>query len=1133
MILVDPAQRRAVGAAPAGSPLACRVTAAADVALAAGDGATATVVIGTGPVPEERIRQLMSGPHSIGAILADRAPEYSNRRPALRDAGPDDLSTIVPASGPPAVAVAARHVAAAGLDPTVDDPGQVISALLQASSARGGRIVVDPAWSPGGGPPVGPGRPARPSASTHPTGSAEPMDVVVVTAPPLCPEQRSDDRAVDELIASLAGLSGCRVSVMTTERASVADRSRWAAAGLEVFEGPEMWLDRSTLYGRFSHAVVTSSGAGSAAREWVERTQPQATRVAYLPSLAFRQVSSLVPISPPDEMDGLHLVRLDVEDTVASFANWAGAVWCQWRADAEVLRGWAPGVAVHELPPSLRPRPGRELAGRSGVVIVAGEGHDVIGGHEDAALRALDEVVPLVAARDRSVAVTVLADRPTPMLVAACERSGASLRPEAEMAKVLSASRVLLAAHCFGSGQSAVVMAAIEHSTPFACTAAALGDLDAGPLAGTAVCDSAAGLAARVWKLLSDDESWLRAATDLAGVRDGAFAPHHRAAAVDRALADLGITPGGAPRWPAVADRPAPAVVRRPPKVALRPAGTAAAEALPDVLPTDERGRYQLWHRLYGPTPATLEALSADLYRLRHRPTFSILMPVYNTDPDVLSAAVESVRAQIYPHWQLCMANDGSHRPETIKALNSLRGDPRITIVDRPGSSGISDATNAALAVADGEYVTFLDHDDELKPHALAQVARWLDADPDLDVVYSDEDKLDTDGSLYDPHIKPDWSPDQLTTQNYVCHLLVARRSLVEKIGGLRREFDGSQDFDLILRLGEETDRIAHIPEPLYSWRAVPGSAAAVADAKPYAIEAGRRAVADALRRRGYGETVDETGRIGFYRARYPIPGAPKVSIIVPTKDGRQLLERCLDSVISRSTYPNYEIVIIDNQSTDGSALEYMAKGPWRVIRYPHRFNYARMMNLAARSVECDALLFLNNDTEIITPEWIEALLEHAMRPEVGAVGGRLYFGDGAPQHEGIMIGIGGWAHNTNHYGYWGRGDMTRNVSAVTGACTMIRPSVYWRVGGNDERLRVAYNDVDICLRIRQAGYEVVYTPYAELFHHESSTRGKFEHHEDGPLFGVRWRIKEGIDPYYSPMFEDFPPFLIRLSPPR
>jgi O-antigen biosynthesis protein len=378
--------------------------------------------------------------------------------------------------------------------------------------------------------------------------------------------------------------------------------------------------------------------------------------------------------------------------------------------------------------------------------------------------------------------------------------------------------------------------------------------------------------------------------------------------------------------------------------------------------------------------------------------------------------------------------------------------------------------------------------------------------------------------------LKPDYSPDQLMNHNYMSHLTVVRAALIRELGGLRAEYDGSQDHDLMLRLSEVTSRVAHIPEPLYTWRAVAGSAAAVVDAKPYALDASRRAISDALTRRGYSGRADLTKLPGCYRARYDLPGQPRVSIIIPTKDRADMLKRCLNSVWEVSTYKNFEILVIDNQTTDPQTLGYLATAPIRVIRYPHHFNYARMMNYAARSVECDAMLFLNNDTKVITPDWIEALLEHAMRPNVGAVGGRLYYPDGSVQHEGIMVGVwGGWAGNIDFGGYWNRGDLIRNASAVTGACTMIRPSVYWRVGGNDERLRIAYNDVDLCLRIRQAGYEVVYTPFAELYHYESASRSGYEHPMDGPLFGTRWLPRESIDPYYSPMFSNVEPFKVKI----
>jgi GT2 family glycosyltransferase len=1088
-------------------PLASRV-------LAAASSGSEVVVVGRPDAPDARLLDLVAGPYRIGAVIPGAEVD------GLRWLGAAD---VAPGTAAEAVAVAARVAAAAPLDPRRDDPSYVVAVLAAAAGTAGLRVVADPAWP---APPAGAPGGARQAAD----GSAAGVRLLVVTAPLLSERFRADDRAVSQLIAALARFPGLgRVTVMTTERTPAPLRSRWTEAGLDVVEGPAAWAGETG--DRYSHVIVTGPAARSSIRSWVDATQPQACRVLYFPSLPSRDARRVEPICHPEEMEGLELLRLDVEDETAHLVDWAHSVWCQWPGDAAVLGNWAHGVPIHELPPVLaQPAVHGGPGDRSGILLVAGEGADVIAGHEDAVLRALRSVRDLIDRPDRPADCTVVADRPTPLLVAACEEAGARIVGEAALEYESDRARVLLCAHGYGSGAPAVIMTAIERGLPVVCTEAALGDLDLGDLAGVAVCGNDVDLATRTRQLLDDAHRWdLQRAAAARLVRARYTAARH-GAALASALASLGVDPGEGPApFPAV--RPATAALPafHNPRLDTRPGNPPPGGRRPIDAPTAERERYQLWHELHGPGPAVLDGIRAELASVRARPLISILMPVYNTDVDVLAAAVDSVRAQIYDRWQLCIANDGSDREDTRAYLESLRGDERIVVVDRPAPSGISAATNAALAVATGDWVAFLDHDDELKPHALAQVVRWIDADPSIDVVYSDEDKLDPEGALYDPHIKPDWSPDQLTAQNYVCHLLVARRDLVEGVGGLRTEFDGSQDFDLILRLADRTDRIAHIPEPLYSWRAVPGSAAAEADAKPYAIEAARRAIADALGRRGYGGRVDTTRNIGFFRPRYPLPGEPKVSIIVPTRNGLPLLERCFGSILERSTYRNFEIVVVDNQSDDGGTLEFLAKGPWRVIRYPHPFNYARMMNLAARSVECDALLFLNNDTEIITPDWIEGLLEHAMRPEIGAVGGRLYYGNGDPQHEGILLGVGGWAHNTNHRGYWGRGELTRNVSAVTGACTMMRPSVYWRIGGNDERLRIAYNDVDLCLRVHQAGYQVVYTPHVELYHHESATRGGVEHEDDGPLYGIRWRVKDNVDPYYSPMFEDFPPFLIRL----
>jgi GT2 family glycosyltransferase len=489
----------------------------------------------------------------------------------------------------------------------------------------------------------------------------------------------------------------------------------------------------------------------------------------------------------------------------------------------------------------------------------------------------------------------------------------------------------------------------------------------------------------------------------------------------------------------------------------------------------------------------------------------------------MLEAAVESVVAQAYPNWQLCLGDDASKRPETLAALESVsRRDKRIVVTKLEERSGISAATNAALSMATGEYVTFLDHDDVLKAHALAQVVRWLNSDPTLDLLYSDEDKLNPAGRFTEARWKPDWSPNLLLCQNYVCHLLVLRRSLVESLGGLRSEFDGSQDYDLVLRATDATDRIAHIPDSLYSWRMHEKSAASLGENKPWAWLAAQRALGDWLYRRedggGTGGWTGEGAWFDVHRVRFRRSGEPKVSIIIPTRNGRHLLGRCIESVLGRTVYSNYELVVVDNQSDDPATLEFLATLPGRVLRYPHEFNYPRQLNLAAASVACDLLVFLNNDTEVATADWLDRLIEQAMRPEVGAVGPRLRFPNGDVQHEGILIGAWRGHANSIEWGNWWRmGDLLRDVSAVTGACMATRPGVYWRVGGYDERLRVAYNDVDYCLRLHQAGYQVVFEPDAELYHAEGSTRGLVEDPEDAPLFNERWRPRSSCDPYYNP----------------
>lgn len=543
-------------------------------------------------------------------------------------------------------------------------------------------------------------------------------------------------------------------------------------------------------------------------------------------------------------------------------------------------------------------------------------------------------------------------------------------------------------------------------------------------------------------------------------------------------------------------------------------------------------GQYQQWLRIHSLTQAQARRMRERAARLTYRPKIAIIVPVYNTDLAWLRAAIDSVRAQLYDNWELCIANDGSTRPGVRELLDRYAvEDPRIKVTHSDENRGISAASDAALATATGEFIGLLDHDDELKPEALLEVVKLLNERPDLDFIYSDEDKRDLDGRLVEPFFKPDWSPDLLMSVNYVTHFSVFRKEIAETLGAFRNGYDGSQDYDLVLRVTERTDRIAHIAEPLYTWRKAPGSAAASVEAKDYAYRAAKRALQDSLSRRGVeGEVLDGAFK-GWYRVKYRIQGHPRVTIIVPTKDRVEMLRRCIKSIERKTTYDNYDILVIDNNSEKPETLEYLDRLRWPVIRHQRLFNFAEIVNLGARQADSEFLLFLNNDIEVITPEWIEAMLEHGQRPEVAAVGARLLYPDGRVQHEGIIIGLGGGsAGNVDHGGYFALGQSIRNCSAVTAACMLTRPSVFWELDGFDERLRVAFNDVDYCLRARQKGYLIVYTPFAALYHYESASRGSLHPEEDEKFFRTRWgKPGEYRDPYYNENLDLGHPFTIRL----
>jgi GT2 family glycosyltransferase len=555
------------------------------------------------------------------------------------------------------------------------------------------------------------------------------------------------------------------------------------------------------------------------------------------------------------------------------------------------------------------------------------------------------------------------------------------------------------------------------------------------------------------------------------------------------------------------------------------PARPAVAGLSPDE-------RYELWLKTIVLSRRRIRQMRRRARSFPYRPRISVVLPVFDPEPAWLRAAIDSVRFQVYDRWELCIVDDGSSREDVREVIRAYQGsDPRIRVRYHDRNRGISAASNAAMELATGDFIGFLDHDDELRPNALYEVVRLLNERRDLDYIYSDEDKEELSGWLTEPFFKPDWSPDFLMSVNYVTHFSVYRAVVLREVGGFRTEYDGSQDYDLVLRVTERTDNLAHIPLPLYSWRKVPGSAAASLDFKDYAYEAGKNALEAALARRGYRGTVEHGLVEGRYRVRYEIEGAPRVCIIIPTRDRVDLLERCVQSVLRASTYEPYELLVVDNDSKERRTEEYLQSFPGRTMRFPGAFNFARIMNAAAEEAgNADFLLFLNNDTEVIAPEWVEAMVEHGQRPEVAAVGARLLFPNGEPQHEGIIVGLEGAPAKNVAWPYFGMGQTVRDVSAVTAACMLVRPEVFREMGGFEERMAVAFNDVDFCLRAREKGYEIVYTPYALLYHDEGSSRGLGAMHgeEDEALFLSRWA--DYRDPYYSPSFDIDRPFELKME---
>jgi len=559
------------------------------------------------------------------------------------------------------------------------------------------------------------------------------------------------------------------------------------------------------------------------------------------------------------------------------------------------------------------------------------------------------------------------------------------------------------------------------------------------------------------------------------------------------------------------------------------------SETRPRRFPTAPPPRPAHWNL----APETLTKLNAQLDRWGAQPLVSVVVPVHNTRPEWLSALVESIRAQFYPHWRLVLVDDASTRSETRDALVEVQTDPKIRVLRRETGGGISAATNTGIAEADGDYIAFVDHDDLLEPDALLQVVRAIEH-TDADVVYTDEDKIDEAGEQrFDPHYKPAWSPELLLAQNYISHLTVIRRELIDRVGGLNSEFDGSQDHDLLLRCTEQANEIVHVPMVLYHWRAAEGSTASGFGEKSYPWEAGRRVVEQALARREIAGISEKGDRPGTYRVKRAVSGSPMVSILIPFRDQPKLLEQCIRSILDKTEYEHYEIIGLDNQSAQPATLDVMRRlsdldSRVRFETFDEPFNFSAINNFGAELATGEHLLLLNNDTEVISPGWLGAMLAHSQREEVGAIGAKLLYPDNRIQHAGAILGIGGVAGHSHKFvandanGYFSRPHLTQNVSAVTGACLMVKKVLYEELGGLEERyLSVAFNDIDFCIRLREIGLLNIYEPAAVLYHHESISRGYEDSEEKQKRFALEVGYMQfrhaltlaGTDAYFNPNF--------------
>jgi GT2 family glycosyltransferase len=554
---------------------------------------------------------------------------------------------------------------------------------------------------------------------------------------------------------------------------------------------------------------------------------------------------------------------------------------------------------------------------------------------------------------------------------------------------------------------------------------------------------------------------------------------------------------------------------------------------------TDARRGYQSWLDAHTPDRGDLERMKEAALGLARSPLFSILMPVYNVEDVWLRKAIDSVLAQVYPHWELCIADDASTKPHVKPTLQEYRErDRRIKVLYREENGHISAATNSAFSLATGDFVCLMDHDDEISPDALFEFARLLNERPDTDMVYSDEDKIDPKGNRFEPFFKPDWSPEYLETCMYTGHFACYRTGIAKKLGGFRLGYEGPQDYDFVLRFTEQTDRIGHVPKVLYHWRVIPESTASSMAAKSYVQQAAVKALGDRVARLGATGRATAHPFLPIYRIDRDIVGSPPVSIIIPSAGrtavirGKEidLLPNCINNISAKSTYRNYEIVVVDNGDLTVGTIEAIECGRIHFVHFEGPFNTAAWINLGARHASGEHLLFLDDDTEVISPGWIEGMLQFSQSPEIGAVGAKLYYEDRRVQHAGISFLGNGMPHHVcsrfpgKSPGYFFILAANRNYMAVTGACMMTRRAVFEEVGPLDESFTAGYSDIDYCLKTGAARYRIVYTPYAELFHYASTSKERTPSPDEEALFAGRWGRKTARDPYYNMNLDPTPP---------